>query len=123
MSNIVVREIKAKTILSKSRIYGVQYSINPYIGCTHGCVYCYARFTFIARNIRSDLWGKIIFPKINAPKLLLEEIKHRRKGTVLLSSVTDAYNNLEKKYNLTKRIIEILKKRHWPIVILTKSDL
>jgi len=121
--NVTIKEIKAKSILSKSGIYGVDYALNPYFGCMHGCVYCYARFTFISRGVDPNNWGRMVFPKVNAPKLLLREIKSKRRGTVLISSVTDPYQRIEEKYRLTRDVLEIFAKYKWPIVILTKSDL
>ena len=120
---MIIREIKARTILSRSGIYGVDYSINPYSGCAHGCTYCYARFTFIHRNLDPRDWGKIVFVKINAPELLRREIRSAKKGYILLSSVTDPYQYIEKKYELTRRILEVILRKQFPTIILTKSPL
>ncbi len=109
--------------MSKSDIYGVDYALNPYFGCAHGCVYCYARFTFILRDMDPDLWGRVVFPKINTPGLLLREVRSKRRGRVLVSSVTDPYQYIEEEYGLTRRSLEILAKNNWPVIILTKSDL
>ncbi len=121
--NLEVQEIKAKSILNTSKIYGVDYALNPYLGCMHGCVYCYARFTFIHNNLDPLDWGRTVFPKINAPSLLKREIRLKKKGVVLLSSVTDPYQALECIYRLTRQCIEILLRYGWPINILTKSSL
>ena len=109
-----IKEIKAKSILSPTRLKTADfdYSLNPYVGCRFGCVYCYASFMgrFVGKKI-SD-WGNYVFAKINAPKLLAEEIKKlKNKGrgkTIWLSSVTDPYQGLEVKYKLTRRCLEIL---------------
>jgi len=114
-------ECFSKSALIKSRIYGVDYSINPYYGCEHSCVYCYARFVLKVRNEDPNKWGSFVCAKINAPKILKHEIVNARRGLVLLSSVTDPYQPLELKYKLTRRILEILQKKQFPIVILTKS--
>jgi len=120
---MIIKEIKAKSILSKSGIYGIDYSINPYNGCAHGCTYCYARFVFIHKNIDPRDWGKIVFVKINASELLRREIRNAERGSILLSSVTDPYQFLERKYELTRRILEIILRKQFPVVILTKSPL
>lgn len=120
---MIVKEIKVKTVLSKSNIYGVNYSINPYSGCSHACTYCYARFTFIHKNIDPIYWGEIVFVKINAPELLRREIRSAKKGLILISSVTDPYQFVEKKYELTRRLLGIILRRQFPITILTKSPL
>jgi len=117
------KECHVKSVLSKSKIYGVDYAVNPYHGCEHACTYCYARFILELRGEDPTKWGETICAKINAPSLLKREIVSVRRGLVLLSSVTDPYQPLEKKYNLTRRILEILFRYHFPITILTKSDL
>lgn len=85
-----VKEVKCKTILSKCGIEGLDYSINPYTGCMHGCNYCYADFITMW-NPRKEPWGQFVDVKINAPKVLAKELKTKKKGVVWLSSVTDAY--------------------------------
>ena len=121
--SMIVREIRARSILSPSRIYGVNYAANPYTGCGHGCAYCYARFTFLRMNLDPTDWGTIVMPKINAGSLIRREVLSKKRGIVLLSSVTDPYQWLERKYMLTRSIVEVLARRGWPIVVLTKSDL
>jgi len=122
-SEVVYEECLAKTILVKSGIYDVDYTVNPYFGCAHGCIYCYARFMFIRRNLDPNNWGKYVCAKINAPKLLRNEIKKHKRGIVLLSSVTDPYQPIERKYQLTRQILKIFLQHKYPVVILTKSDM
>ncbi|MDP2910037.1 MAG: radical SAM protein [bacterium] len=126
-----VKEIEAKSILSPTRLKTADfdYSLNPYVGCRFGCVYCYASFMgrFIGKKITD--WGNYVFAKINAPELLAEEIKKlKNKGrekTIWLSSVTDPYQGLEVKYKLTRRCLEVLADYGFQgsVGILTKSDL
>ncbi len=115
-----VREIRAKNILSKSQIF--DYAVNPYVGCQHACVYCYARFMkrFTGHN---EPWGKFVDVKINAPELLEREVKKKKVGRVWISGVCDPYQPLERKYLITKRCIEILVENGWPFTIQTKSPL
>lgn len=118
-----INEIKVKSILSKSGIYGIDYSINPYRGCAHGCTYCYARFTHICRGGDPRDWGQFVNVKINAPQVLKRELTNAKKGNILISSVTDPYQALEGKYELTRKILEISSRKQFPVVILTKSPL
>jgi len=117
---MIVREIEAKSILSKSQIY--DYALNAYIGCQHNCLYCYAKFMKRFTGHR-ERWGEFVDVKINAPELLAREIRKKVKGRVWMSGVCDAYQYLEKKYLLTKRCLEILVEQGWPITIQTKSPL
>ena len=117
---MIVKEVYAKTILSKSKVF--DYTINPYIGCEHGCTYCYARFMKRFTGHKEE-WGRFVDVKINAPSLLQREIKKKRAGRVWISGVCDPYQPLEKKYELTKRCLEILSKHGWPVTIQTKSSL
>jgi len=121
--DIIVHETHVNSILIRSKIYGVDYAVNPYIGCAHGCVYCYARYIFERRGIEPSLWGKVVFVKRNAPIVLSREVRASKKGLTLLSSVTDSYQFIEKEYKITRKLIEVLAKYKYPIVILTKSDL
>jgi len=69
-----IREIKAKSILSKSQVY--DYALNPYVGYQHGCAYCYAKFIKRFTGHR-ETWGKFVDIKINAPELM--RLKSRKK--------------------------------------------
>jgi DNA repair photolyase len=117
---MIVDEVYAKTILSKSKVF--DYTINPYIGCEHGCTYCYARFMKRFTDHKEE-WGKFVDVKVNAASLLQREIKKKRPGVVWLSGVCDPYQPLEKEYELTKRCLEILLKHGWPVTVQTKSPL
>ena len=120
--SLIIREIKAKSILTKSGIPGVDYCINPYVGCSHGCRYCYA--TFMKRySGHTEAWGSFVDVKINAPEILQKQLKRAKRGRVLISSVTDAYQPIESKYKLTRQCLEILLQNQFPVDILTKSPL
>lgn len=120
-SNIILKEIKCKSLLNKSWL--ADYCINPYIGCQHGCVYCYAEYYTKKYTSHKEEWGTFIDVKINALEILKKEIKKKKKGTIFISSLTDAYQPFEKKYELTRRILEELLKHQFPINIQTKSSL
>lgn len=118
-----IRFIKAKSILNPSRFRG--YTLNPYVGCPHGCVYCYNQH-FIKNIGREEKWGDFLEIKLNAPEILEKEVTEKlrnKKEEVFFSTITDPYNPLEKHYQLTRRCLEILLKYKWPVEILTKSDL
>ncbi len=113
----MITETKCKSILTKSGL--AEYCINCYRGCSHACAYCYA--PAVLREKRK--WGSFVDVKVNAPDILKKELKNAPKGKVFVSSVTDAYQPLEKKYELTRRILEALLDAQFPIEILTKSSL
>jgi DNA repair photolyase len=115
-----IKEIMAKSILSKSQVY--DYALNPYVGCQHACVYCYAKFMKRFTG-HTENWGEFVDVKINAPELLAHEVKKKRVGRVWISGVCDAYQPLEKSYMLTKRCLEILVENGWPFTVQTKSSL
>jgi DNA repair photolyase len=117
---MIVKEVKAKGILSKSQIY--DYALNAYVGCQHNCVYCYARFMKRFTGHREP-WGEFVDVKINAVELLAREVKKKKKGDVWISGVCDAYQPLEKKYRLTRGCLEILVENGWPFTVQTKSPL
>lgn len=117
---VILRKITAKTILSKSGI--TDYCLNPYVGCPHGCRYCYAEFMKKYTGHR-ETWGEFLDVKANAPELLAREIRTKKRGEVMISSVTDPYNPIERRLKLTRQCLEILLEYNWPIFIQTKSPL
>jgi len=117
---MIVKEVYAKTILSKSKVS--DYTINPYVGCEHGCSYCYARFMKRFTGHREE-WGRFVDVKINAASLLQREIRKKRVGRVWISGVCDPYQPFENKYELTKTCLEVLSTHSWPVTIQTKSPL
>jgi len=117
---MIVKEVSAKTILSKSKVS--DYTINPYVGCEHGCTYCYA--TFMKRFTgHKEPWGTFVDVKANAHRLLEQEINKKAVGRVWISGICDPYQPIEKKYGLTRKCLEILLRHDWPVVIQTKSPL
>lgn len=117
---MIVKEITAKSILSTSKV--MDYSLNPYIGCGHGCTYCYARYMKRFTG-HTEQWGKFVDVKINAPELLQHEIRKKKTGRVWVSGTCDPYQPLEKQYRLTQQCLEILSAHSWPVTIQTKSPL
>lgn len=117
---MIIKEIQSKTILSISKIY--PYVINPYTGCQHNCLYCYAHFMKRFTGHREP-WGQFVDVKVNAPDLLRREIARKNKARVWISGVCDPYQPLEAKYKLTRQCLEILAQNNWPVVIQTRSPL
>lgn len=122
MGLMKIREIEAKSIIGKSGLSGVDFVINPYVGCLHGCFYCYARFM---KKFTGHLesWGSFIDVKINAADLIPAKTDKYKNKSILISSVTDAYQAPERKYQLTRRILEKLIPLQPRLDIITKSDL
>ncbi len=119
---LTVKKITARSILSRSGIPGIDYCVNPYVGCSHGCVYCYA--TFMKRFTgHSERWGTFLDVKVNAPDVLKRQLKRTARGSVMISSVTDPYQSAEQQYHLTRRCLEVLLEYQYPVDILTKSPL
>lgn len=113
-------ETSCKTALSLSSLPGLYYSLNPYRGCQHHCAYCYAPNVL---RINQDYWNTTIEVKTNIPKILSKELKRKKAGIVGISTVTDPYQPVEKKYLLTRYCLEQLLKVDFPIHIQTKSIL
>ena len=126
-----VKEIKAKSVLAKSKLPDSDWAVNPYVGCQFGCQYCYA--AFIGRwKYPGKEWGSFLDVKINAPELLRQELVKLEKrfgkknfGTIFFSSVTDCYQGMEAKYKLTRQCLEVLAEFGYQgeVAILTKSPL
>ncbi len=112
---------EARSIITKSNIPSIDYVINPYTGCQHGCIYCYAEFMIRFTGHKGDKWGQFLDIKT----FDLNKIKPEKYDgkVILLSSVTDPYLPLEKKYQNTRKILEKLIGTKAEISILTKSKL
>lgn len=116
---MVVKEIETNDYLTKSNLPSSDYVINPYVGCSHGCKYCYASFMKRFTGHKEE-WGEFVDVKKCDKKIHLQKIS---KKNVFLSSVTDCYNELEEKYYLTRGILEQLVNSDCNLSISTKSKL
>ncbi len=124
-----VLEVEAQSIMSPSKLPDADFVLNPYTGCEFGCVYCYA--TFMGRYVGEsrEAWGKYVYVKLNAVDLLRRDLARlpaaKRTATLLMSSVTDPYQGIEKKYRLSRGLLDVLAEVGYPgrIGILTKSPL
>lgn len=116
---ITENQIEVKSILTKSNLPVADYSVNPYVGCTHGCRYCYASFMKRFTG-HTEPWGSFVDVKF------WPEIKHpeRYDGKELfIGSVTDPYQWLEEKYGRTRELLKQMRGSGCRISIATKSDL
>jgi DNA repair photolyase len=120
VGRISVREVMCSTLLHRLVYYdSTGYTANLYKGCSHGCVYCYApSLTHDERR-----WGSYVDVKVNALRVLERELRGLRKDEVFLSSASDPYQPVEAKYRLTRRCLEVLLRKRFPVSILTRSPL
>ena len=116
-----IKEISASSYVSKSKLPDADYVINPYVGCPHKCIYCYAEYMKRFSGHSRDEWGDFVDVKICDKDV--NASLYSENETILFGSVTDAYNPFEKKYEKTRRILEQLVSCKARIEILTKSDL
>ena len=120
-------EQESKTIVNKveSPDVGMSYSMNPYAGCEHGCIYCYARnvHEYWGYSVGLDFERKIVIKK-NAPELLRKFLMNKRWDAtpIMLSGNTDCYQPAEQKYRLTRGLLEVCNEFNQPVGILTKNS-
>lgn len=119
---VAVGEIEARTMLCKTGIPDADYCLNPYVGCLHACRYCYAAFMKRFSGHTED-WGTFVDAKVNAAAALGRQLRRSGGGSVIVGSVTDAYQPPEAAYRLTRQCVELLSKGSFDIQILTKSPL
>lgn len=116
-----------REVLSKnnSQDLSFEYSINPYQGCEHGCIYCYARnsHTYWGFSAGLDFESKIIVKRDIASKLEYELMRMKRPTVVMISGNTDCYQPVEKQFKLTREILKIFLKYRNPVGIITKNAL
>ncbi|MBD9098198.1 radical SAM protein [bacterium] len=114
--------IKAKTILTKVKYgadwYGIDYNMNLYKGCTHGCIYCDSR----SNCYHIDNFD-IVRGKENALYILEKELSKKSRGIICIGAMSDTYNPLEQQYEQTRKALELIAKYGFGVSIDTKSDL
>lgn len=119
---------KAKTIITKndSPDLGFEQSINPYRGCEHGCIYCYARPSHAYMNLSSGIdFETKIFYKPDADTLLRKELNKPayKCKPILIGANTDPYQPAESKLKITRRLLSVLNEHHHPVTIISKSTM
>ena len=119
MTDIIIQEIEVKSVITKTNIPVCDYAVNPYVGCTHACKYCYACFMKRFTN-HPEPWGTFLDVKF------WQEIRNPQKYTgkeLFFGSVTDPYNPQEETYRRTRTLLEQLQGSGIKLSIQTKSDL
>jgi DNA repair photolyase len=121
---MAVRTIEAKTLLSSHKTpdswFGIKYTMNLYRGCQHHCIYCDSRSECYGI---ADFDGEVLV-KTNAVELLDRELRSKRvKGYVSTGAMNDPYMPVERRLELTRRVLSILAARRFPVHVMTKSDL
>src|SRR3954462_7034355 len=119
---------RARSIISRndSPDVGFSQSINPYRGCEHGCIYCYARPSHSYLELSPDLdFETKLFAKTNAAEQLREELARPgyRPSPIALGANTDCYQPIERKHRITRGILEVLAECEHPVTMVTKSAL
>ncbi len=117
-----IAKIRAKNILTRSKIGNGGYAINPYVGCPHGCIYCYAEFM---RGVagHEEVWGEFLDAKDFDTASLAKFAASHGGERVFMSSVTDCYNPHEARFGATRKVLEALAGSDTNLQILTKSSL
>ncbi len=119
-TKIQVRETRCSSLLHEMNFgSATEYTINQYRGCTHGCNYCYA--PSLIHDDRS--WGAYVDVKINAHHVLDRELDRARKMVVFVSSASDPYQPVEARYKITQKVLKVLAKHQFPVLLLTRSPL
>jgi len=124
MRKVKIAEKLCRSALSKTKVSAYDYTVNPYTGCLHACVYCYANFMRRFSGHLQDPWGSFVDVKTNLLDVLARELPRRSGGRVWFSSVCDPYQQVEARYRLTRGAIELLLAyEKFSISILTKNAL
>jgi DNA repair photolyase len=123
-----VTEERARSIISRNESPDIPFeqSINPYRGCEHGCIYCYARPSHAYLNLSPGLdFETKLFAKTNAVELLRTEFAKPgyRVSPINLGANTDPYQPIERRYRITRQILEVMLQCHHPVTIITKNAL
>ncbi|MFP4546062.1 MAG: radical SAM protein [Methanomassiliicoccales archaeon] len=113
------RITEAKRALSPSGLPGLDYALNPYGGCEHGCLYCYAPNIL---HLSREEWGREVKVKANLPLLLSRELKGR-EGVIGIGTVTDPYQPVEREARITRKCLQVIARHGNRASLHTKSDL
>ena len=121
MMPLEIRLIQCKSAASPSKLPGLDWAVNPYRGCSHKCAYCYAQD--VTRFELGKPWGEVIEVRINFVERLKKDVMRGADGVYGIGTVTDPYQHTDKKYELTRGCLRIMKEANARISLLTKSDL
>lgn len=122
----MINEIKSKSVLNKHKkrdwLFLEDYTLNPYLGCSFDCIYCYVNGSKYGSKVPKGL-----SVKVNAAEILYRQLKNRvRKkeyGIIALGTATDPYMYQEKDLKITRELLKIIYRFHFPLNLFTKSDL
>lgn len=117
-----IKEKKVKSAITKSNLPDADFVLNPYIGCQHACTYCYADFMKRFTAHGGENWGSFVDVKINAPETINKK-QIKKDSLILIGSVTDPYQPIELKYEITRKCLEKLLEFQPRLEILTKSPI
>lgn len=116
-----VKLISCSKALTRSGLSDVDYALNPYYGCAHGCLYCYA--PDVLRCNRGIDWGNWVEARVNISRRLKKEIGEIGNAVIGLSTVTDPYQPAEKQLGLTRACLEVISESDTALMVMTKSPL
>ena len=118
--SFTIREVEVRTALRADPLPGLDYSFNPYVGCYHGCLFCY-----VPRLLQLDRaeWGASVTVKRNAATVLAKEVRKLPRGLVAISTATDPYQYVEGRFRITRHSLEVLLRAGWPVSVLSRSPL
>jgi DNA repair photolyase len=102
---VVVREVRCRSLLNRCSID--DYSFNCYVGCAHGCRYCYARY-MQRFHPHAEAWGQFVDAKLNAPEVLARQLRRLPPGEVFTCSACDGWQPVEQHYRLTRECCRLL---------------
>ncbi|TME33052.1 MAG: radical SAM protein [Chloroflexi bacterium] len=125
MGSVTYREVEVKSALNTVKGMPFDWSLNPWSGCAHKCVYCFARAyhaRYREKNVGSDFDSNVEV-RVNIADVLRKELHRRRDGSLAIGTATDPYQPIEGKYQLTRRCLEALVDYPMPTSIVTKGPL
>lgn len=125
MTAVVYREVEVKSALNAVKGMPFGWSLNPWSGCAHKCVYCFARAyhaRYREKNVGTDFDSNVEV-RVNIADVLRKELRRHREGSLAIGTATDPYQPIEGKYKLTRRCLEALVDRPMPTSIVTKGPL
>ena len=125
MTSVTYREVAIKSALNAVKGMPFDWSLNPWSGCAHKCVYCFARAyhaRYREKNVGRDFDSNVEV-RVNIADVLRKELRHGREGSLAIGTATDPYQPIEGKYQLTRRCLEALVDYPMPTSIVTKGPL
>lgn len=117
---VIVREVRCKNLLNHNGT--TDYSFNCYVGCEHGCGYCYARF-MQRFHPHEEEWGRFVDVRVNAVQILARQLRSLEPGDVFTCSACDGWQPVEEHYRLTRECCRMLLDAGFRLTVLTKSKL